>query len=35
VSCEIASLAWANIFRSRFNFESAAIPVLYEPYKAS
>jgi hypothetical protein len=26
--------SWINIFRSGFNFESAASPVLYEPYKA-
>jgi hypothetical protein len=35
-----ASLTWANIFRSRFDFESAATAILYgphilyEPYKA-
>ena len=33
MACEIAWLTWANILRSRFNFESAATSVLYEPHK--
>jgi hypothetical protein len=32
-SGEIARLTWANIFRTRFNFESAVNLVLYEPHR--